>query len=119
MYSSGMDDPQPFEPDPQMEDAVRTAVERLGERARRCGLHLGSVRVAMPPADGPALVIADFSVGDLAFSQRVLDPSGEEDNKTVRAMEVDADLDEWNAARERLRERLANTDGPLGADDDE
>jgi hypothetical protein len=105
------------EPDPRMEEAVRTAVDRLGDGARRCGLYLGTVRVSLPSASGPSLVLADFSVGDLAFSQRVLDPDGEEDNKTVRTMEVDADLDQWNAARQRL----LSGEGPIGelADDDD
>lgn len=58
------------------------------------------------------MVIADFAVGDLAFTDRVLNPSGEEDNKAVRKMQVDLDLDEWLEARRRLE----NLGGP---DDDE
>jgi hypothetical protein len=111
MYSLGMSDP--FEPDPDVEAAIRSAVERLGTGSQRCGLHLSSARVALPEdAPGPALVIADFAVGDLAFTDRVLNPSGEEDNKAVRKMQVDLDLDEWLEARRRLE----NLGGP---DDDE
>lgn len=117
MYSLSVDASVPNEPDPEQEEAVRAAVDRLGEASRRCGLYLGTVRVAMPPT-GPALLIADLSVGELAFSQRVLDPSGEEDQRTVRAMEVDADLDRWNEARNRLL-RGEGPIGDLAADDDE
>lgn len=100
----------PFEPDPDVEAAIRSAVDRLGAGGQRCGLHLNSVRVAVPEdVPGPALVIADFAVGELAFTDRVLNPSGEEDNKTVRKMQVDLDLDQWMEARRRL-ERLGDPD---------
>ena len=92
-----------FEPDPEVEAAIRSAVDRLGAGGQRCGLHLNSVRVAVPEdVPGPALVIADFAVGELAFTDRVLNPSGEEDKKAVRKMQVDFDLDQWLEARKRL-----------------
>lgn len=100
----------PFEPDPDVESAIRAGVDRLGAGAQRCGLHLNSVRVAVPDVPGPALVIADFAVGELAFTDRVLDPSGEEDKKTVRQMQVDLDLDRWLEAKRRL-EALGDEDG--------
>ena len=105
-------------PDPDLEALIRAAVGRLGESGQRCGLYMGAVRVAVPEdGPGPALVIADFAVGELAFTERVLNPAGEEDRKTLRGMDVDLDLDRFLEARRRM----ASGEGPLGEleDDDE
>lgn len=109
-----------FQPDPDVEEQIRSVMLQLGESARSCGLYLESAaaHVAGPDeAPRPILIVGQFAVGDLAFTDRVLDPPSEEDKKVVRTMEVDHQLDEFN----ETRRRLMTGEGPLGelADDDE
>jgi hypothetical protein len=101
------------DPDNVDDEKVREVVQRLEAAGGRCGLYLESADFAVEEGqDGPArptLVMASFRVGDLAFTDRVLNPSAEEDNKVVREMEVGADLDEVKEIRRRAAEGV----GPL------
>ena len=116
LYSLPMSDTAPgpgFTPDPETEEAVRASLSLLGDGARRCGLYMESASASLSSPDEapqPPLIVASFAVGDIAFTDRVLNPPVEEVNKAVRTMEVDADLDRFNDARRRL----AAGEGPLG-----
>lgn len=94
---------------PMDHEAVRRAIESVEVAGRHVGLHMERSSVALPAvpdADGgPVLIVADFAVGELAFTHRVLHPAAEEDQKVVRTMEVDADLDDLAEFKRRLRER--------------
>ncbi len=94
-------------------EVVAVAMQSAEDAGRRVGLHLEQSTVATPAepdeTGGPVLIVANFRVGDLAFTDRVLRPEVEETNKAVRVMEVDADLDELAD----FRRKLAEGKGPL------
>lgn len=102
------DDPMPFD-----HEAVRRAIENVETAGRHVGLHMERATPALPaqpdPDGGPVLIVADFAVGDLAFTDRVLHPAVEEDNKAVRVMEVDADL----GSLAEFKRRLQRERGPI------
>lgn len=98
---------------PYDREAVGIAMRNVEDAGRRCGLHLERSSVAVPAVPdehgGPVMIVADFAVGSLAFTDRVLRPEVEDTNKAVRVMEVDADLDELA----EFKRRLAEGNGPL------
>lgn len=101
--------PTGFSGDDEQEDEfdlrerVRVAAEAVEKAAMPCGLYLEHFDAGITP-DGQPLLLAQFRVGDLAFTSRVLDPAVEDTNKTVREMEVDARLDDFNRIATQARE---------------
>lgn len=107
------------EPDPEIEAMVRAAMEDLTEVGRPLGLHFekGSAAVAPPGDPRPTLIVATFAVGDLAFTDRVLDPQSEDEEKVLRNLRADDALDQFNEVIRRHRagesplDDLAQDDG--------
>jgi hypothetical protein len=95
---------------------------KLEAAGKSCGLYLAVAHVAVPdpddpeiPEGAPTMVTAQFDVGNLAFSSRVLDPETEATNKEFRDMAVDYRRDEVKRiAREGMSGALAELE-----DDDE
>ncbi len=103
------------------DERFREVISRVEQAGREVGLYLEKAHVGVPQGEELTettilFVMAEFQVGDLAFSSRVLDPASETTNTVVRGMEVDYEKEAFEAARKRLVEGT----GPLGdlADDD-
>jgi len=92
------------EDDPALRERFEAAMHGAEDAGRHCGLYLTHADAAVT-GDGQALVLAQFHVGELAFSTRVLDPEVEDEAKVVRGMEVDNTLDEFNRIARDARER--------------
>lgn len=95
--------PVPFEPDDETQQVIRELVEKLGDNARKLGLYLEGVGVmANPDSDLDAIrnaqmfkdavksgaanvaVIGTFTVGDVAWEKRTLDPEQDEIDNEAR-----------------------------------
>lgn len=96
------DDDQPAD-DFDLRERVRVAAEAAEKAGMPCGLYLEHFDAGITPAGEPVL-LAQFRVGDLAFTPRVLDPAAEDTNKVVREMEVDARLDDFNRIARQAKE---------------
>jgi hypothetical protein len=108
--------------DQDAQDRLTAAVEETG---RHLGLYAHAIRIHQPdpdedpsiPDDHPAIVLASFDVGDLAFSSRVLDPQNEETNAEFREMVVDEQRSEVERLRrEGMTGALAELEDDDGAD---
>lgn len=105
--------------DQESQDRIAASLE---EASRHVGLYVHGINIIQPdpaddpsiPEDAPAMVLAAFDVGDLAFSRRVLDPEAEETSREFRGMVVD----ENRAEVERLkREGMTGALAELEEDD--
>lgn len=113
---------------PEPEDNFDERFQRLGETLNATmqpfGLYLQST-VLLPEDElaqvGKSLVMADFVLGDLAFSDRVLHPDRyAEDDKTQHLMaEVGLDEDEAETIRSEWAQRLGRTESKEVSDDHE
>lgn len=108
-------------PSDEENERFREAISRVEVAGREVGLYLDKAHVGVHPTmqddpDPHFLVMAEFNVGDLAFSPRVLDPATENTSQVVRGMDVDMQ----KAEVEEVRKRLMEGKGPLGdlADDE-
>ncbi len=110
-----------FNPDDH--DALAKLTEEVGTRGEQLGLYLRDVSVATSDVDAarqgatdPASVaeliksgeakfvlVATYTIGDLAFSKRVQDPAQDEIDQTVRSMLPDPATE----LREKLAKRIA------------
>lgn len=93
------------------------AVDELDDRARRLGLYLGGWDVAPVPTGDPDVqtvgVVAQFDIGEVAFSDRVQHPERFYTDETFRVIEADTAVDEFLETRQRIAERLAAGEDPL------
>lgn len=121
-----MNDEMEHQPDDAENELYREVMSKVEIAGREVGLYLDKVHIGvhMPDTEttGPYepgqdfLVMAEFKVGDLAFSPRVLNPASENTNTVVRGMDVDIHKE----TVEEVRKRLQDGTGPLGdlAEDD-
>lgn len=97
----------------------------LEDEARKLGLYVDDHQISSVHthvggacADRAGLV-AQFSIGDLAFSKRVQDPAGYDFDQSFRELELDAQTDEWLDARARIQKNIAAGRDALDDGDDE
>lgn len=74
---------------PGFDEHYRELMEQLERVTRRIGLYLSGARVSPGAMDGKLVVMAAFDIGDLAWSNAVLDPAKAEVDEVVRGMDDD------------------------------
>lgn len=89
----------------EFEATARTALERVEDTTRKIGLYVHQSQVALGPG-GELVLLVDFLIGDVAFSDRVQDPQKQQDKQIVNTMERSMVADELIAARDRLERNL-------------
>ena len=82
--------------DPEFEERLGTTTSQLNEAASTLGLYLQSLSVRVPEDDPSEhmILMADFIIGDLAFSEQTLYPKRFEENEKTREMFADSGLDD-------------------------
>lgn len=103
-----MTDPSPEEfPHEQLEKA-RAAAEKLEDAARQIGLYLKITDYGIVEGEDGSpqvAIIANFLIGDLAWSDRVQDPAAEADMDQVAAMETALMREKAQELRDRMRRK--------------
>jgi hypothetical protein len=129
------DSPEPHdhpEPDEATQELLRELTEKLTDSTRKIGLyleHVGVVARGDPQhssmtfhekdfrthvEDGDLLMVGMFTVGDVAWEKRTLDPEQDEIDEKARGL-LPSEADEL---RDRIQRRLAEGLDPF-ADEDE
>lgn len=96
---------------------AKAAFERLEDKARKMGLYVDHVQAVMG-ADGELVLVADFILGDVAFSDRVQNPEKYSTNTMVDTLEKSMQTDTFLEERAKIQRNLAAGRDPL-ADDPE
>lgn len=104
MTNSGPDG-QPIEPEvfEQMADAVSTTL-------RGVGLHATNIRFAQDPDSGQHYILGSFMIGDLATSDRVQNPEGEQVRDEFTAISQDLVDDYIAEVQRKLQQDKAQQD---------
>lgn len=87
----------------EMRERMRLASDIVETAGRHCGLYLERADAGVTP-DGQPVLVAQFRVGDLAFTSRVLDPPAEATNQVAREMEVDQMLTDFGRIAGQARD---------------
>lgn len=105
-------------------EMFREKADELENAARKVGLYLRDAGLTMVPnlhgdvAMEPAL-IANFTVGDQAWSDRVQNPEQNSTEAEFRKMAVEMEKDKFEETRAELERRLREGKDLLGSDDDD
>lgn len=114
-----------------MEDTFAAKTEEVEKAYRNIGLYLSDHRWVSPGQPDQqeaedleytrldshpqhAVLLAQFDVGDLAFSKRVLDPEQIDFDKSFHLMEAEMKTAEFAATKKEIQERLARGENPFG-----
>lgn len=120
------DDPEEA---PEFSFELRNALQQKGEElevaAHKIGLHATSITMgqALDPhtgQPGQLVLMGQFQIGELAFSDRVQDPEGAAHNDEFARMQHDMtpDTEATRASLEALRARMrGESDGPATEED--
>jgi hypothetical protein len=107
---------------PSDEEAQRL-MEELENSARKLGLYADNLAIGVPMG-GPNLddeermvVVGQFTIGDIAWSDRVQNPQADETDMEFRKMAVDLEKDAFEAKRLEI-ERKLKEGKPIFGDDD-
>lgn len=113
--------------EPNEEDAQRL-MEELENAARKLGLYAENLAIGVP-SGGPyasllgdgekVVVVAQFTVGDIAWSDRVQNPQQEDADMEFRKMAVDLEKDAFEAKRAELERKLKEGKPIFGDEDDD
>ena len=97
------------EPNEDDLDKLTERIEPLSDAARRIGCYLDrSVVTSIPTPFGPKLaIVAEFSLGQVAFTTRVQDPEQEQVDRMFSEMTFGLGTDELLDSREQMRRNLA------------
>lgn len=113
-----MDDDHDHDPDAhggppfELVEKAKQATSDIDDGARKIGLYLQDSHLAVDPREPTKMVIvAQFLVGDVAFSDRVQNPVADEDLDQVKALESDLKKQEFEELRERLQQEHGGDDG--------
>lgn len=115
-----------------MEETFAAKTEEVEKAYRNIGLYLSDHRWVspgqQPDEEGEdleytrldshpkhAILLAQFDVGDLAFSTRVLDPEQVDFDASFRLMESEMKTAEIAATKKQIQERLAKGEDPFVA----
>lgn len=96
-------------------------VDSLEEVARKCGVYLEDASVILLPTPmGPRqAIVANFTVGDVAFARRVQDPEQDQIDKAFQQMTHTLGMDEFLETREQMKKNVAEGRNPLSKRDDD
>ena len=99
----GYEEGAPLPPDIP-EEKLRPLLEKFTDGARRLGLYTEGISVhvdANPDPGSPPKhkLVAQFSLGDQAFSKRVQDPETDQMNHEFRKIEGQSVRDQWEEIR--------------------
>lgn len=112
------------------EQVFRGKTDDVEAAGRRCGLYVRDIGLSMAPnteldEDGdqgmamrPVMVL-NFSVGDVAWSDRIQNPAQDTTEAEFRKMAVEAEKEKFEETRAELERRLREGKDLLGGDDDE
>jgi hypothetical protein len=103
-----MEVPEDFEP------RVALLTEQLTEATQGIGLYVRQMALTVPEEDSPmAYVLVEFTLGDLAFSERVQHPEVAAQNEETRQVLEEAGLGDTDAeiVREQWEERKRKLEG--------
>lgn len=100
---------------PSDEEAQRL-IEDLENASRKLGLYADQIVVGVPSLPGhvpgdpdeeeKVVVVANFTIGDVAWSDRVQNPQADETDMEFRKMAVDLEKDQFEAKRAEIERRL-------------
>lgn len=122
--TEGPDDEGEMMPDElrQQFDTLMERFDGFSDDLRKIGLYVeGPPQVAQIPTPfGPqSAMIAQCTIGKIAFSDRVQNPEAADFDKQFAVMEVHAEDDAYLDERNRIAEALARGEDPYAVDDDE
>lgn len=90
----------------EFELKAKAAFEQIEDKARQMGLYHDGARAVMMP-DGELVLMVDFVLGDVAFSDRVQNPQRYATDSMIRTMEKGQQDDDFLNERERIKTALA------------
>lgn len=97
---------------PEFEEKYRTLVGQVEEKCRKIGLYLTGAQVATDGSRmGRLVVVATFDIGDLAWTNRVVNPEQAKVDDTVREMEDVMTEAQIEAMRQEYLRRKGKADG--------
>lgn len=111
--------------DQPSDEEARKLMEELENAARRIGLYAENIAIGVP-IGGPNIpegeeqmvLVAQFTLGDIAFSDRVQNPQADETDMEFRKMAVDLEKDQFEAKRQEIERKLKEGKPIFGEDDD-
>lgn len=122
------DDPGPGGPDPMEKygELFREKADGLEAAGRKVGLYIrdaGLSILPMPADDGSMMfgpvMVANFNVGDQAWSDRVQNAEQYTTEAEFRKMAVQMEKDKFEETRAELERRMQEGEEILGTDDDD
>lgn len=104
------------EPSEELLSALRDAGEKLGPAAQKIGLYLQGFRIAQRESDEGMkwVIIGDFLMGDVALSDRIIQPEAHDMDEQFRGIVHGAENDEFEEYRAKLQKEI---DGEGGDED--
>lgn len=97
---------QPPQPSFELIEGTKKAVGEMEDAARKLGLYLQDHQLAMDPRDPTKMIIiGQFLIGDVAWSDRVQNPQVDAETDQIKTMESDLAKQEFVELRERLERR--------------
>lgn len=105
--------------DPARLEAARTATSVLEDEARKVGLYAQNVRMAVTEGAEHMVLIADFLIGDVAWSDRVQNPDMDETKDEFSKIESELTKDRFVELQEEMRRRVEQGLPPIGPTDAE
>lgn len=99
-----------MDPIPPNEDAA-AARDALDETAEKLGLYMDRAWFLDTPAG--TVIVADFMIGDLAWSQRVQNPDLDEADTAFEQMIADTAREGFDDLAEQIRKNIAEGRSPF------
>lgn len=105
----------------KFEDLFRSKVDDVEEAGRKTGLYVRDIGLSMAPMpDGiEPVMVANFTIGEVAWSDRVQNAEQYTTEAEFRKMSVQMDKDKFEETKAELERRLAAGEDPLAQEDDD
>jgi hypothetical protein len=97
-------------------ESLEVKIPELEDTARQLGLYL--IEAGVLEAEERQIILASFSVGRVAWSDRVQHPERYTTEKELAVMEAGMQKDEFLDVRTQIAERLARGEDPFEDDDE-
>lgn len=96
-----------FEPqlDPKVQEFLKKTMESLEQAARKIGLYVESAGTGVVPGQDVNLLVVTFTLGEVAFSDRVQNPDKDAAESEFRTMAVQTEEEIFNQLQEDLRKK--------------
>lgn len=104
----------------KLDALFREKVDQVENTARKIGLYIQDAGLVIPKGrdpmhpeieEGTPVMVATFSVGDIAFSDRVLNPEQDSVEKEFRKLSLQAEQEKFDDLRSDLEKRLQEGKG--------